>query len=183
MLRRLSRPLGGLCRQRHITTRQRFSSAPATKVSDPLRILFCGSDAFSCESLRALHEEHVRDGRLIDALDVMVLPPKRTGRGFKQIREGECSHCHLEIWIRDKGLMLMRAAVPCKAVAEQLGLRVHQRDTFTKWEVCALNVLQFTRPSADNESRSSQREQTWSSWCPLACLCHREYCPRPSTAA
>lgn len=88
MLRPLSRPLAGLYRTHH--ARRRFSSA-ANKASDPLRILFCGSDAFSCESLRALHGEHVRDGRLVEALDVMVLPPKRTGRGFKQIREGECS--------------------------------------------------------------------------------------------
>ncbi|KND89753.1 Methionyl-tRNA formyltransferase, mitochondrial [Tolypocladium ophioglossoides CBS 100239] len=112
MLRPLSRPLVGFCRNHHTLYRQRFPSAPANKASDPLRILFCGSDAFSCESLRALHGEHVRDGRLVEALDVMVLPPRRTGRGFKQIRE-----------------------VPCKAVAEELGLRVHQRDTFRRWEL------------------------------------------------
>ncbi|POR37599.1 Methionyl-tRNA formyltransferase, mitochondrial [Tolypocladium paradoxum] len=112
MLRPLSRPLVGLCRHHRASNGGGFSSAPAKKASDPLRILFCGSDAFSCESLRALHGEHVRDGRLVEALDVMVLPPKRTGRGFKQIRE-----------------------VPCKAVAEELGLRVHQRDTFRRWEL------------------------------------------------
>lgn len=57
--------------------------------SDPLRILFCGSDAFSCASLHALHEEHRKNRRLVESLDVMVLPAKRTGRGFKQIREGK----------------------------------------------------------------------------------------------
>ncbi|KAJ6443190.1 methionyl-tRNA formyltransferase [Purpureocillium lavendulum] len=81
-------------------------------VSDPLRILFCGSDDFSCASLRALHAEHARDPGLVSALDVMVLPPRRTGRGFKQLRE-----------------------VPCKALAEELGLRVHQRETFRNWEL------------------------------------------------
>ncbi|KAL7942176.1 formyl transferase [Trichoderma barbatum] len=79
-------------------------------VSDPLRILFCGSDAFSCESLRALHQEHERNAKLIESLDVMVLPPRRTGRGFKDIKE-----------------------VPCKSVAEHLGLRIHQRETFRGW--------------------------------------------------
>ncbi|OPB37103.1 hypothetical protein A0O28_0040150 [Trichoderma guizhouense] len=81
------------------------------KTSDPLRILFCGSDAFSCESLRALHREHERNAQLIESLDVMVLPPRRTGRGFKDISE-----------------------VPCKSVAEHLGLRIHQRETFRGWK-------------------------------------------------
>ncbi|KAK2592677.1 Methionyl-tRNA formyltransferase [Conoideocrella luteorostrata] len=80
--------------------------------SDPLRILFCGSDAFSCASLRALHSENVQNRGLVEALDVMVLPGKRTGRGLKQIRE-----------------------VPCKTVAEELGLPIHQRDTFRNWNL------------------------------------------------
>lgn len=61
------------------------------KASDPLRILFCGSDAFSCESLRALHREHVKNRALVEALDVMVLPGRRTGRGLRTVREGEDS--------------------------------------------------------------------------------------------
>ncbi|KAM4063937.1 formyl transferase domain-containing protein [Hirsutella rhossiliensis] len=93
----------------------RRALSTAHGATDPLRILFCGSDAFSCESLRALHGEHVRGGGgLVEALDVMVLPPKRTGRGLKQLRQ-----------------------VPCKAVAEELGLRVHQRETFRDWELPA----------------------------------------------
>ncbi|KAM5352460.1 hypothetical protein ACJ41O_005183 [Fusarium nematophilum] len=53
----------------------------------------------------------------------MVLPPRRMGRGFKTLRE-----------------------VPCKSLAEELGLKIHQRETFTKWVVidkldhCRLNV-------------------------------------------
>ncbi|KPM36304.1 hypothetical protein AK830_g10275 [Neonectria ditissima] len=78
----------------------------------PLRILFCGSDEFSCASLRAVYEEHSRNRGLIESLDVMVLPPKRMGRGYKEIRE-----------------------VPCKVLAEKLGLTTHQRETFTKWEL------------------------------------------------
>ncbi|KHN99392.1 methionyl-tRNA formyltransferase [Metarhizium album ARSEF 1941] len=81
------------------------------KASDPLRILFCGSDTFSCGSLRALHREHVENRALVEALDVMVLPGRRTGRGLKTVRE-----------------------VPCKTLAEQLNLPIHQRETFRNWE-------------------------------------------------
>lgn len=56
--------------------------------SDPLRILFCGSDEFSCASLRALHDEHKRDASLIRSIDVVVRPSKPTGRGYKVLREG-----------------------------------------------------------------------------------------------
>lgn len=62
--------------------------ATEAKQSDPLRILFCGSDAFSCTSLRALHKEHVRNKALIERLEVMVLPGKKTGRGLKVLGEG-----------------------------------------------------------------------------------------------
>ncbi|KAL7824122.1 formyl transferase [Trichoderma gracile] len=92
--------------------RRCFSSEITRKASDPLRILFCGSDAFSCESLRALHREHETNRGLVESLDVMVLPPRRTGRGFKEIKE-----------------------VPCKSVAEHLGLRIHQRETFRGWSM------------------------------------------------
>ncbi|KAF4584127.1 methionyl-tRNA formyltransferase [Ophiocordyceps camponoti-floridani] len=81
--------------------------------SDPLRILFCGSDDFSCESLRALHGE-LGHGRLVEALDVMVLPARRAGRGREHLRE-----------------------VPCKALADMLQLPLHQRETFTGWKVPA----------------------------------------------
>ncbi|UNI20541.1 Methionyl-tRNA formyltransferase [Purpureocillium takamizusanense] len=106
---------------RHVHSRPFSSSSPCRchqqqqqkkRASDPLRILFCGSDDFSCASLRALQAERARDPALVSALDVLVLPPRRTGRGFKQLRE-----------------------VPCKAVAEELGLRVHQRETFRNWNL------------------------------------------------
>lgn len=69
--------------------RQCYSHAAARPPSEPLRILFCGSDDFSCASLKAVHEEHGRNKGLIESLDVMVLPPKRMGRSFKTLREGE----------------------------------------------------------------------------------------------
>lgn len=34
--------------------------------------------------------------------------------------------------------------MPCKSVAEELGLRVHQRETFTKWEAsyaCNMSMI------------------------------------------
>lgn len=68
--------------------RQCYSHA-TTRSSEPLRILFCGSDDFSCASLKAVYEEHSRNKDLIESLDVMVLPPKRMGRSFKTLREGE----------------------------------------------------------------------------------------------
>lgn len=59
------------------------------KSSDPLRILFCGSEEFSIASLRALHGEHVRNRDFIASIDVVCKPGKRVGRNLKEIREGE----------------------------------------------------------------------------------------------
>ncbi|KAL7799064.1 Formyltransferase [Trichoderma ceciliae] len=113
MIRSSRNPFAAL-RLRFTIPQQRcfFSSGTTRKASDPLRILFCGSDTFSCESLRALHREHERNRQLIESLEVMVLPPRRTGRRFKQITE-----------------------VPCKSAAEHLGLKIHQRETFRGWSI------------------------------------------------
>lgn len=70
-----------------------------TSASEPLRILFCGSDEFSCASLRALHTEHETNKTLVESLEVMVLPGKRTGRGFKQLREGMYFRWLMRIWL------------------------------------------------------------------------------------
>lgn len=56
---------------------------------DPLRVLYCGSDEFSAVSLRAVHEEHCKHPELIKSIDVVCRPDKRTGRGLKEIRQGE----------------------------------------------------------------------------------------------
>ncbi|RDW61058.1 hypothetical protein BP6252_12441 [Coleophoma cylindrospora] len=76
----------------------------STKVSKPLRVLFCGSDGFSSAALRVLHDEQRRDPQSIASIDVLCRPGKRT-------------------------------EVPIKAVAQELGLRVHERDTFTGWQL------------------------------------------------
>ncbi|KAI1773516.1 Formyltransferase [Hypoxylon cercidicola] len=82
------------------------------KKSEPLRILFCGSDEFSCAALEALHREHVRDPELIRSIDVVARPGKRTGRGYKVIQHP-----------------------PIRELATKLGLPVHERDTFTGWDM------------------------------------------------
>ncbi|KAI1762195.1 Formyltransferase [Hypoxylon sp. FL1150] len=80
--------------------------------SEPLRILFCGSDEFSCAALEALHREHERNPDLIQSIDVVARPGKRTGRGYKAIRNP-----------------------PIRELATQLELPVHERDTFTGWDM------------------------------------------------
>jgi methionyl-tRNA formyltransferase len=57
--------------------------------SDALNILFCGSDAVSTESLHALHEQYAHNREIIQDIQVVVPPPKMTGRGLKQKSEGE----------------------------------------------------------------------------------------------
>ncbi|KAJ2981473.1 hypothetical protein NUW58_g6678 [Xylaria curta] len=66
----------------------RWYSTTPEKKSDPLHILFCGSDEFSCASLKALYNEHVQNPDLIRSIDVVVRPGKRTGRGYKIHQSG-----------------------------------------------------------------------------------------------
>ncbi|KAI6500892.1 hypothetical protein MCOR13_005836 [Pyricularia oryzae] len=96
-------------RHGHLGRFQRFYSA---RVSDPLRILFCGSDAFSCESLRALDKVRRSEPQLVKSIDVVTRPPKRTGRGLKVIRHA-----------------------PIETLATDLQLPVHPLDSFRGWEL------------------------------------------------
>ncbi|KAI5275970.1 Formyltransferase [Aureobasidium subglaciale] len=78
---------------------------------DPLRVLFCGADEFSIFSLKALNKIKEEHPDKVASIDVVCRKDKRVGRGLKQIRE-----------------------VPIKSVAvSELGLNVHQIDTFTGW--------------------------------------------------
>ncbi|KAF6807498.1 formyl transferase [Colletotrichum sojae] len=104
----LGRAPSGLFRRSAL---RRHYSVAAGGASDPLRILFCGSDEFSCAALGALEAEKRRNPGLIESLDVVVRPGKLTGRGMKKIRE-----------------------VPLKNLAEELALPIHVRDTFTGWQ-------------------------------------------------
>src|SRR3569833_70428 len=55
--------------------------------SDPLHVLFCGSDYFSGKSLEALHREHAANPGLIASIYVVTRRSKPTGRGMKTITE------------------------------------------------------------------------------------------------
>ncbi|CAF9941243.1 MAG: Methionyl-tRNA formyltransferase [Alectoria fallacina] len=95
---------------------KRLYASQAT--SEPLRILFCGSDEFSSTSLRALYKEHERDKALIESIDVVCRPAKPVNRGLRDIRD-----------------------VPIALVAKELALSLHKIDTFTKWKPPAPNGL------------------------------------------
>jgi len=78
----------------------------------PLRILFCGSDEFSITSLQALHKHAKSDNSNVASIEVATKTDKRTGRGLKTIKPP-----------------------PIKAVAQELGLPVHQFDSFRGWHM------------------------------------------------
>ncbi|KAF3008080.1 Methionyl-tRNA formyltransferase [Neopestalotiopsis sp. 37M] len=102
-------------------TCRRFQSSQQSsqKRSEPLRVLFCGSDEFSSANLRALHEEQLRNPGLIESIDVVIRPGKRVGRGNKKIQHP-----------------------PIRDVATELGLTIHERDTFTGWSMPAsINLI------------------------------------------
>lgn len=81
-----------------------------TSKDERLRILFCGADPFSIASLKAIHTES-RTNPTIASIDVVTKKDKRTGRGLRFV-----------------------TAPPIKKVALDLGLPVHQIDTFTGWD-------------------------------------------------
>lgn len=119
--RPLNCPHTGISLQIHIfhrspiPTHSRHNSTTvpsSTKPKQPLRILFCGSDNFSTASLSALHDLHLSSPDLIESIDVLVRPGKPSGRGLKRVAVG-----------------------PLFQLAESLGLPIHQRDTFTGWDL------------------------------------------------
>lgn len=106
----------------------------SNKTSDPLRILFCGSEDFSIASLQAVHDEHRANRDFIASIDVVCRPAKRVGRKLRQIREGDLSY-HVDLYHDTESLQ-----VPIAAVARQLSLPLHQIDTFTGWNVSLIMV-------------------------------------------
>lgn len=84
----------------------------AQQQDEPLRILFCGSEGFSIVALEALREYQKSPGSNILSIDVATRKDKAGGRGMKELR-----------------------APPIKRTAAQLGLRLHQFDTFTGWHL------------------------------------------------
>jgi len=90
--------------------KQRWSTTSRHTPHAPLRILFCGADSFSIASLKALHEESKSPSSNILSIDVVTKKDKLSGRGLKRYR-----------------------SPPIKATAQDLGLRLHQIDSFTQW--------------------------------------------------
>ncbi|KAL8911114.1 MAG: hypothetical protein Q9171_003652 [Xanthocarpia ochracea] len=86
-----------------------------TKSYDPLRVLFCGSDEFSIASLQALDHERRAGSGYVASIDVVCRPEKPVRRHLRAVRE-----------------------VPIATVARNLGLPLHQIDTFTGWTVSVL---------------------------------------------
>ncbi|KAF2665414.1 Formyltransferase [Microthyrium microscopicum] len=79
---------------RHATTciasRKLYSSSTSqtfNRKADPLRILFCGSDTFSIVALRPLVRLLETDPSIVESIDVLCRPPKRTGQGLKVLKE------------------------------------------------------------------------------------------------
>ncbi|CAD0052378.1 unnamed protein product, partial [Aureobasidium pullulans] len=102
---------GHFTRQSCVASRRYLSDKPQ---HDPLRVLFCGADEFSIYSLKALNKIREENPEKVASIDVVCRKDKRVGRGLKQIRE---------VYV-----------VPIKSVAAtELGLNVHQIDTFTGW--------------------------------------------------
>ncbi|KPI36561.1 Methionyl-tRNA formyltransferase, mitochondrial [Cyphellophora attinorum] len=94
---------------------RRFNQLRAFHVSpslfqEKLNVLFCGADRFSVAHLQALHEESTLPESSIGSVHVVTRTDKRHGRGSSAI-----------------------TAPPVKDAALQLGLNVHQLDTFTGW--------------------------------------------------
>ena len=103
------------------------ASEAATKSSSPLRILFCGADDFSIPSLRAIDHERRSNPSLIESIDVVCRPDKRTGRGLKNIRQGQLTLHHR------RQMRLTRPPAPIKPVAKELHLQLHEIDSSATW--------------------------------------------------
>ena len=99
-------------------------------------MLFCGADAFSIYSLRALHKLQQANPEKIESIDVVCRPDKRVGRGLKKIQEGlyhPKNYTSLAGYTLTQLTNTISKTVPIKPVATSLSLPVHQIDTFTSW--------------------------------------------------
>lgn len=84
---------------------------------DKLRILFCGTDEFSIESLQGLHIVSKTSDQ-ISSIDVVTKKDQRTGRGLRRV-----------------------TPPPIKKIALDLDLPLHQIDTFTGWTPPDINLI------------------------------------------
>ncbi|KAF3909472.1 hypothetical protein AA313_de0203219 [Arthrobotrys entomopaga] len=98
-------------------SRRIHTSSP---LSNRLKILFCGSDSFSAESLNALQslKDEYADSQLIESIDVLIKKEKPSGRGLKSYRPN-----------------------PCQKIAEFHGMPLHTIDSKE-----GLNTWEFPNP-------------------------------------
>lgn len=104
-----------ICRPGDIPVKQPPQPFPARSPTskgptEPLRILFCGSDEVSASCLEGLDDERKQGKSNIKSIDVVCRPQKRSGRGGKTVRER-----------------------PIAETAQALELPLHEIDTFTGW--------------------------------------------------
>lgn len=92
------------------------------------RILFCGSDQFSVESLKAVNELRRKAPSAASSLDVVVKKGKPAGRGRKSIRDGTACPLNTQPQHADD------LSVPLKEAANSLSLPCHEISTFTGWQ-------------------------------------------------
>ncbi|KAI9657517.1 MAG: Methionyl-tRNA formyltransferase [Alyxoria varia] len=112
-----SQTLCALIRFNHVDHKPKFRFLEKLNLDEPLRILFCGSDEFSAESLRQLYLEKTDNPDLIESIHVVIKAGKPAGRGLKEIRD-----------------------VPLKSVARELSLPLSELHTFTGWTPPSSNI-------------------------------------------
>lgn len=93
-----------------------LSTTAHDKQTKPLRILFCGSDTFSARSLHALFDEAKSADSHILSIDVVTWKDKYGGRNNATLRSPFI-----------------------KKVALEMGLPLHQIDTFDDWQTPVYN--------------------------------------------
>lgn len=103
---------------RHFRQTRSFHSSRRNLDNEKLRILFCGSDLFSTESLKALHAESRLYNNNIQTIEVVTRTDKRAGRGLKNIK-----------------------SPAIKPVAQELNLPLHQIDTFRGWTPPSVDLI------------------------------------------
>lgn len=144
------------------------------RASEPLRILYCGSDDFSAVSLRALHELHRKKPTVVQSIDVVCKKAKRVGRGLKRLAR---SKLHTMSVSQDHELT---GSVPVKEVGEELALPTHEIDTFTGWEVgiklSMLDVLHANKSIASTTRRRTSQSHHCSLVWPVCAATNPEHC-------
>jgi methionyl-tRNA formyltransferase len=70
------------------STRAGCAPFSTRSTTDPLRILFCGSDGYSIACLEPLAQILRHDKRNIESIDVLCRTDKLVGRGLKTLSEG-----------------------------------------------------------------------------------------------